>query len=75
MKMEAERPVLLRRKIKALQTLYDINNEKMATKLHMSQRSYERRLSDPESMKVADIIRLEKVLHTDLLNVEKGNLE
>lgn len=73
--MEAERPMLLRRKIKALQVLYDIDNAKMATKLHMSQRSYERRLSDPESIKIADIVRLEQVLHTELLNVGKENLE
>ena len=58
---------LLRRRIKAQQSLYDYTNEQMGVFLGVSARSYSRRLADPEKMSVKDILVLENKLKTTLL--------
>lgn len=58
---------LLRRRIKAQQSLYDYTNEQMGVFLGVSARSYSRRLADPEKMTVKDLIILENKLKTTLL--------
>lgn len=60
---------LIRRKIKAAQTLYSINNSRMAAKLMMSQRSFERRLTNPSEFSLGELLQMEKILHLGLLSI------
>lgn len=59
----------IRRKIKAAQALYSINNSRMAVKLMMSQRSYERRLTNPSEFSLGELLQMEKILHLGLLSI------
>ena len=59
----------LRRKIKAAQALYEWNNEKLAIKLHMSLQSLERRLAHPNKFKLEELIKLEELLHIEILKI------
>lgn len=70
-----DKPTALKRKIKALQKLYGLDNEKMSILMRMSKRSYVRRMSDIDSIKVKDLIMLEKVLNVRLLDTEIGGLK
>ena len=70
-----DKPTALKRKIKALQKLYGFDNEKMSIFMRMSKRSYVRRMSDIDSIKVKDLVMLEKVLNVRLLDTEIGGLK
>lgn len=70
-----DKPTALKRKIKALQKLYGFDNEKMSILMRMSKRSYVRRMSDIDSIKVKDLVMLEKVLNVRLLDTEIGGLK
>lgn len=65
-----DKPTALKRKIKALQKLYGLDNEKMSVCMRMSKRSYIRRMSDVGNLRVNDLLRMEKVLNVTLLDVE-----
>ena len=67
-----DKPTALKRKIKALQKLYGLDNEKMSVCMRMSKRSYIRRMSDVECLTVKELLRMEKVLNVKLLDVEVG---
>ena len=67
--MREDRGKELKVKIRALQALSDISNAQMAVYLRMSERSYARRMQAIENMKVKDLLKIERVLHTELLNV------
>ena len=61
------KPQILRARIKGQQTLYGYSNAQMAVKLHMSERTYVRQVAAPENMKLELLLRLEKVLKTELI--------
>lgn len=69
---EPDRAEQLRRKIKSLQALYDYDSQKMGVWIHTSDRTYNRKVRNIESMRVSDLLRLEKVLHTNLIDVNVG---
>ena len=73
--MSVDKSKLLGRKIKALQNLYGFTNYQMGEKLRVSERSYSRYVGDPKKMKVGDILRLEQVLHTELINIGEGTIK
>ena len=60
---------LIRRKIKAAQALYSINNSRMAAKLMMNQRSFERRLTNPSLFSLGELLKMEKILHLGILSI------
>ena len=62
----------LRRTIKSRQALLDYDNKTMATYMHMSQSTWNRRLMKPEIFTVKELFRLEQVLKIKLMQLE-GN--
>ena len=62
---------VLRQIIKSKQTLYGFTNEEMAIRMHMSTRSWCRRLEDVSQMKLKDLFRLEQILHTTFITMEE----
>lgn len=64
----------LKEKIKRLQRLYDLPNATMGLRLHVSERSWNRRLQSIGDMKVKDLLRLEEVLHTTLVDTEEKDI-
>ena len=58
----------LRRKIKSRQALYGFSNEEMAVKLRRSPRSWCRHLAEIDRVTVGELIQLEKILKTNLVN-------
>lgn len=70
----SDKSTALKRKIKALQKLYGLDNEKMSVCLRMSKRSYIRRMSDVECLTVKELLRMENVLNTKFLDIEAGVL-
>lgn len=59
-------------KIRSLQALHDLSNSQMGTYLHMSGRSYSRRMQEIGKMQVKDLLAIERVFHTDLLNLGRN---
>lgn len=57
-------------KLKALQALKGYGSKEMGVKIHASQTTWNRRLNNPGSMTVAELIRLEKAFGVTLLNTE-----
>jgi hypothetical protein len=47
----------------------------MGEKLRVSERSYSRYVGDPNKMKVGDVLRLERILHTELINIGEGTIK
>lgn len=60
----------LRRQIKAGQELRAYSNGDMAIKMHMSLGQYNRRLGNPEKITFGEMVKLEKILHINLLSEE-----
>jgi len=58
----------LRRKIKSRQALYGYSNAEMGVKLRMSERSWCRHLAEIDRVSVGELIKLEKILKTNLVN-------
>lgn len=61
------KPQILRARIKGKQALYGYSNAQMAVMLRMSERTYVRQIADPGNMKLELLLRLEKVLKTELI--------
>lgn len=61
----------VRRTIKSRQVMLGLSNSDMACHMHMSLSSWNRRLRDPRTLTVEELIRLEKVLKFKLL-IEEG---
>lgn len=59
--------IQLRRKIKAAQTLYEIDNRSMADHLGVSTQMWERRLRNLDRLKLYEIRKIDEVLHTGIL--------
>ena len=60
----------LRAKIKQGKDLYGLTNKDMGVLMHLSERQWDRYLSDIENMKVGHLLKLEKILKTDFLEVD-----
>ncbi|GEM_PF-4689402 len=60
--------IKLRRRIKAGQTLYDMSNTEMATRMHLTLGQWERRLANPGKITYLELMKIEKILKMDLLN-------
>ena len=58
----------LRRKIKSAQALYDLSNNDMAIKMHMSLPAWERRLQNPGKISFMELCRINRILKMNLLN-------
>lgn len=59
--------IALRRRIKAGQNMYAMSNPEMATRMHMSLSSWERRLSQPGKITYLELCQLNKILKTNLM--------
>jgi hypothetical protein len=60
----------LGKKLRALQALKGYDSRQMAVKLHMCSKTWLKRLSDPGSMTVEELVRAEKCFGASLLNTE-----
>ena len=57
----------VKRLIRSRQAFLGYSNEYMAVKMHMSLSSWNRRMREPSEIKVKDLLKLEKVLNTELI--------
>lgn len=60
----------LKRSIKSRQAYLGFSNEDMAVKMRMSISSWNRRMRKPDTINVDELIRLEKILKYELLEVK-----
>lgn len=60
------------KRIRARMLLLDYNTRRMAVKMHVSERTWQRKISRPENLTVAELLKLEKILDFKILQeVEK----
>ena len=57
-------------KLRALQAFKGYDSGQMATKLHVCPRTWLKRVSDPGSMTVDELLRIEKAFGISLLDIE-----
>ncbi len=59
------------RTIKARMTLLDYSPQYMAIKMHVSLRTWHRKMSLPERLTVEDLLKIERILKINLLEVKQ----
>lgn len=60
----------IKRSIKSRQAYLGLSNEDIAVKMRMSISSWNRRMRKPDTINVDELIRLEKILKYELLEVK-----
>lgn len=65
--MKKSKATNLRQMIKGKQVQFGYTNEEMGLKLRCSERTWYRKLAKVEDMKLRDLLRLEKIFHTQFL--------
>lgn len=65
-------PDKLRAKLRALQALRGYDAEKMGIWIHATGRTWQRRMKEPETLTVGELLRLEKCFGTSLIDTTLG---
>ncbi len=58
---------IIRNRVKAWMVLHDMSSERMAVKMRMSKRTWQRRMQEPETLSVMEVEKIEKITGLDLI--------